>query len=94
MTDREVRRRFVVSGRVQGVGFRAWCQRVGIELRVHGTVKNNRDGTVEVEVRGDPAPVESFFQALSGGPGHARVQRVEEFPPSSSELPRGFRIIG
>lgn len=88
----EVQRGFVVSGRVQGVGFRWWTRRTAEELGVRGTVRNRRDGTVEVHVAGPPGAVEELGSWLQEGPRGARVRDVEAVE-SDGSLPTGFEIV-
>jgi acylphosphatase len=65
-----------ISGRVQGVGFRWWTQRLATELGVVGDVRNLPDGTVEVRAAGDPPVMESFERKLREGPPSSRVDRL------------------
>jgi acylphosphatase len=89
-----LRRRFRIHGRVQGVGFRAWCWQTGARLHLDGTVRNNPDGTVDVEAMGARDAMDALAQALAQGPRHARVDRVVELPPGADPLPGEFRIVG
>lgn len=68
--------RFVVTGRVQGVGFRWFVvkQARGLELRGH--VRNLEDGSVEVIADGDPDAVDQLAAALARGPAAADVRGV------------------
>lgn len=86
------RRRFRVSGVVQGVGFRAWTLRQGRALGLAGLVRNLPDGSVEVEAEGDAAALDRFAGALARGPAAARVTSVDLLPPSRAELPNPFEI--
>ncbi|HET7789896.1 MAG TPA: acylphosphatase, partial [Gemmatimonadales bacterium] len=70
--------RFVVRGRVQGVGFRWFVQRTAAPLKVRGWVSNQGDGSVEVVVEGDAAAVASLEAAIRRGPPHASVSGVEK----------------
>ena len=72
-----VRRRVIVSGRVQGVFFRGACERVAVDLGVHGSVRNRRDGTVEVIVEGAQEAVEQLVDWCRMGPRQANVTGVE-----------------
>lgn len=73
---RTVRRRAVLSGRVQGVGFR-WAAHDEAERRgLAGYVRNLHDGTVEVEVEGRSDAVDGFVQWLRIGPPGAHVEAV------------------
>jgi len=71
-------RRYVISGRVQGVGFRFFAERIARELGVRGYVKNLETGSVEVYAVGSQATLEEFKQRLARGPLSARVAGVEE----------------
>lgn len=70
-----------MTGRVQGVGFRWWAQRIGSELGLGGHVCNLPDGSVEVHVRGSAEGVEAFEKALGHGPRAARVESVQSVDP-------------
>lgn len=70
--------RFMVSGRVQGVGFRAATRHRAAGLGLHGWVANRADGGVEGEVQGiDAAALDRFRDWLSRGPPTARVDRLD-----------------
>lgn len=71
-----VARRFVVSGRVQGVGFRYFTQDTARREGVTGWVRNLPDGRVEALVEGDAEAVTRVERALRVGPRGARVDRV------------------
>jgi acylphosphatase len=86
--------RVVVSGRVQGVGFRAWVAREATSLGVAGRVWNRSDGRVEVEAVGPAATLERFLAALRQGPRLARVEQVAEQWFECREAPRGFQVTG
>jgi acylphosphatase len=68
--------RFLVSGRVQGVAFRAWTRQQAIELGLRGHARNLDDGRVEVLAAGVPAALEALAARLQHGPQHARVESV------------------
>jgi acylphosphatase len=89
-----IRRRFRIHGRVQGVGFRAWCWQTAAALHLDGTVRNNPDGSVDVEAMGARAALDALALALANGPRHARVDGVSELAPGANPLPSEFRIVG
>jgi acylphosphatase len=89
-----VRRRFRVSGRVQGVGFRAWTLRRARELGLRGTVSNRADGSVEVEAGGPADAIDRLRQLVSKGPPLAVVKVVQELEPGNTPLPEGFEVGG
>ena len=67
-----------VIGRVQGVGFRYFTERVAEEIGVAGYVMNRSDGSVEVMAEGERGPLQQLLEHLNRGPSGARVERVEE----------------
>jgi acylphosphatase len=85
-----VARRLVISGRVQGVGFRFFAEDAARREGVAGWVTNRHDGAVEVLVEGDRESVDRFEGALRRGPRSAKVDRVvaSDEPPSGQW--RGF----
>jgi len=66
-----------ISGRVQGVGFRAFTQREASTLGVTGWVKNLADGRVEAVVEGPKEKVDALLEKLQRGPRAARVEKLE-----------------
>jgi acylphosphatase len=85
-------KRFVISGRVQGVGFRYFVQSVAVRESIAGWVTNLDDGRVETAASGDAGAMERFERAIRQGPPGARVDGVavdETFPIGS---PTGFHI--
>ena len=72
-----VARRYLVSGRVQGVGFRFFAQDVAQREGLTGLVRNLPDGRVEAIAEGDDESLRRFEAALWRGPSHARVEHVE-----------------
>jgi acylphosphatase len=86
-------KRFLVHGRVQGVGFRWFVGRKAEALRLRGFVRNLRDGSVEVVAAGPEPALHELAQALARGPATARVERVDasEFPHEEA-LPNNFDI--
>jgi acylphosphatase len=79
-----VARRFIVNGRVQGVGFRYFAIQAAGRAGVAGTVRNLPDGTVEAIAEGEQTAVAEFREALERGPSYSHVTRVDEIemPPT------------
>jgi len=71
-----VARRYLVRGRVQGVGFRYFTQAAAVRFGLSGWVGNNPDGTVEIAAAGDVDALERFEQQVRHGPPGARVDQV------------------
>jgi acylphosphatase len=74
-----VRRRVVVHGRVQGVGFRYSLARAAETRGVAGWARNRGDGTLEAVFEGEPEAVESLVRLCREGPRGAKVKRVDVF---------------
>ena len=79
-------RHVLVSGRVQGVGFRWYTRSKALELGLAGWVANLPDGRVEAWIEGESAALESMLAWLAHGPPSARVTNVE----SVAHEPRGL----
>jgi acylphosphatase len=77
MPDADHAFRALVSGRVQGVGFRYSALREARRLGLRGTVANLPDGSVEVFAEGDPARLARLLAWLERGPPGARVDEVK-----------------
>ena len=73
-----IARRFIVKGRVQGVGFRFFAIHAARRIGVNGTVRNLADGTVEAVAEGLPDQIADFCAELRRGPSYAQVTSVEE----------------
>ena len=86
-----VRRRVLVTGRVQGVAYRAACRRAAAANDVAGWVRNLGDGRVEAVFEGPGPAVDRMVHWAGEGPEHAVVTRVElqEEPPEGLT---GFRV--
>ena len=86
--------RFVVRGRVQGVGFRWFVEREAHILGISGWVRNNSDGSVEVLAQGSREQLLGLRSRLRQGPRAARVDDVEEFEAKPVSGLNTFRIEG
>jgi acylphosphatase len=87
-----VARRFIVTGRVQGVGFRYFVQDAAIREGVSGFVRNRPDGSVEAQVEGEIEAVTRVERALAQGPRGARVDDLAVEPVQPTGRTTGFRI--
>jgi acylphosphatase len=87
--------RYIVSGRVQGVGFRYFVQSVARRESLTGWVRNLEDGRVEAAVAGERDALDRFDRAIRQGPPGARVDKVvvdETFPMALADHAAGFFI--
>jgi len=87
-----IARRFVISGRVQGVGFRWFTKDVAAREGVTGWVRNLPDGRVEALAEGDADAVTRVERLLHQGPPGARVQSVNAITEEPSGAYRNFAI--
>ena len=87
-----VRAQIVVSGRVQGVGYRAFAVRTGTRHGLTGGVRNRDDGRVELDVEGRRTAIEMLLGELKLGPPGAHVTGIEVEWKSATGLFSGFVI--
>ena len=87
-----IARRFLISGAVQGVGYRFFAQRASARHQVVGYVKNLGDGRVEVLAEGPASSVEAFKHDLAAGPRFGFVEHLEEINLDPTEAYSSFRI--
>ncbi len=92
--SRTLARRFLVYGRVHGVGFRWFVEREAHILQIAGGVRNNPDGTVEVLAMGTRDQLAGLRSRLQEGPRAARVDRVENFDAEPVAGLTSFQVRG
>ena len=86
--------RFLVSGEVQGVGYRWFVARHSRRLGLHGHARNLNDGRVEVVVCGEPESLDELQTLLGAGPAHAQVTQVERSEIVDEEIRhKSFEIM-
>ncbi len=82
--------RLVVTGRVQGVGYRDWTRDQARRRGLAGWVRNRSDGSVEALLVGDEAAVGAMIEACRRGPPLAQVEAIDVEPVDLDILPDGF----
>lgn len=87
-----VARKFIISGLVQGVGFRFFTQRAAARHQVLGYVRNLKDGRVEALAEGNELSVENFKHDLITGPTYSKVVEIEEIVLEPNKFYTSFRI--
>ena len=87
-------RRFIVRGRVQGVGFRWFVEREAHILQLAGWVRNNHDGTVEVLAMGSREQLAGLRSRLQQGPPAARIDQVTEAEAEPVAGLNSFQVRG
>ncbi len=93
MSDGATTLRTAITGRVQGVCYRAWTVDTARRLGLSGWVRNRRDGSVEALFHGPEAAVAAMLKACEEGPPAARVDAVSPTPDSPPEA-AGFHQLG
>lgn len=81
-----------IRGRVQGVGYRYWAERVAGELALSGWVRNRRDGSVEALFSGPADDVAQMLERCRDGPRSAEVTSVEVLE-EGGPAPHGFDVL-
>ena len=85
-------RRYLISGRVQGVGFRFFTKRAADQIGVLGWVRNLADGRVEAQATGTGLRLDEFRLKLEQGPSGSRVDDIEEIPLNAQPTWDQFEI--
>lgn len=85
-----IRRRLVITGRVQNVFFRDWMTQRAEALGIAGWVRNRHDGSVEAMIEGPPEMVEALVRVAHDGSAAARVDRVDVTDEPPGAPLRGF----
>jgi acylphosphatase len=86
------RMRVIISGRVQGVFFRAYTQETALALKLTGWVRNLHDGSVEAVFEGEDTNIQTMLEWCKKGPPHAIVNKVNtDEEPYTGEF-QDFRI--
>ena len=92
MTTPPETRHLRVTGRVQGVSYRAWTQATARALGLRGWVRNEADGSVRALLQGPPEAVAQMITAMQDGPSGARVDGVTDAPATDPQIPEGFEV--
>ncbi|KAB7672514.1 acylphosphatase [Bacillus sp. B1-b2] len=82
----------LVSGKVQGVGFRYFVQMTAMQYEITGWVKNRSNGMVEIVAIGEQNVLDSFLVEIKRGNRFAKVQKMDITKEETSELFTSFRI--
>ena len=82
----------LISGKVQGVGFRAYVKKKADQLGVNGWVRNLNDGKVEVYAEAAKGALDLFDVKISTGPASSQVSKVERLEVKGKDVVEGFYI--
>jgi acylphosphatase len=87
-----IARRYLIAGRVQGVGFRYFTERVAAQYGIQGWVQNTPDGRVDIQAEGDADAMRQFESLVSTGPPGARVDQVDTTELAVGPVRSGFSV--
>ena len=85
-TSENIAVQILVSGRVQGVGYRRFAQKAGQRLTIKGWVRNLIDGRVEIQASAFESIIQDFFKELKTGPTFSRVEYITLNPLKELEI--------
>ena len=88
-----MKKHLVISGKVQGVGFRYWLQRLAIEKNICGWVKNKTSGNVEALIVGEEKEIQELIKLCEIGPGSAKIDYVQINDYNKDYIKKDFDII-
>ena len=88
-----MKKHLVISGDVQGVGFRYWLQRIAIKKNIFGWVKNKISGDVEVLIVGNEKKVNDMIKLCEKGPSTSNVTKISVKNYKKEYLKKSFNII-
>jgi len=86
-------RRYLISGRVQGVFYRASAQRYALSLGLSGWVRNRRDGKVELLACGEEPALAELEKWLEIGPEYAKVTNIKIMSENPASIPAAFDVL-
>ena len=88
-----MKKHLVISGKVQGVGFRYWLQRLAIEKNICGWVKNKTSGNVETLIIGEEKEIRELIKLCEMGPSSAKINHVQINDYRKDYIKKDFDII-
>ena len=88
-----IKKHLVISGEVQGVGFRYWMQNLAINNNISGWVKNKLSGDVEALIIGQEKEVQKLIKQCKIGPSSATIQNIQINDYDQNYLKEGFDVL-
>ena len=88
-----MKKHLIISGKVQGVGFRYWLQRLATEKNICGWVKNKTSGNVEALIIGGEREIRELIKLCEMGPGSAKIDYVQINDYNKDYIKKDFDII-
>ena len=88
-----MKKHIVISGKVQGVGFRNWLHQVAMQKNINGWVKNKISGEVEALLIGNDTEINNLIMLCKKGPLYSKVTKIEVQNYQKKHLGKSFEII-
>ena len=88
-----MKKHIIISGKVQGVGFRYWLYKAAIQKKIDGWVKNKISGEVEALLIGDVVKIDNLIKLCEKGPPSSKVTKIKVQNYQKEFLKKSFDII-
>ena len=88
-----MKKNIVITGKVQGVGFRHWLYKAAVQKKINGWVKNNISGEVEALLIGNEMEIDSLIKLCKKGPPSSKVEKIEVQNYQKKHFGKSFEII-
>ena len=88
-----MKKHVVITGRVQGVGFRHWLYKAAVQKRINGWVKNKISGEVEALLIGNEMEINNLIEICKKGPPSSKVTKIEVQNYQKEHFGKSFEII-
>ena len=88
-----MKKHIVITGKVQGVGFRYWLHKAAVRKNINGWVKNKISGEVEALLIGDDVEIDSLIRLCERGPPSSKVTKIKVQIYQKEFLKKSFNII-
>ena len=88
-----MKKHLIISGKVQGVGFRYWMQNLAIKNNISGWIKNKMSGDVEALIIGEEKDVQKLIELCEIGPSSATIKDIKVNDYEHDYAKQGFNIF-
>ena len=88
-----MKKNIVITGKVQGVGFRHWLYKAAVQKKINGWVKNNISGEVEALLIGNEMEIDNLIKLCKKGPPSSKVAKIEVQNYQKEHIGKSFEII-
>tara|TARA_B100001971_G_C17725293_1_gene303226 strand:- start:44 stop:316 length:273 start_codon:yes stop_codon:yes gene_type:complete len=88
-----MKKHIVITGEVQGVGFRYWLYKAAVQKKINGWVKNNISGEVEALLIGNEMEINNLIEICKKGPPSSKVTKIEVQNYQKEHFGKSFEII-